>query len=458
MEIVRFEDFYIEPNKPITDTDIINFVGKKQCQKPFMDMLENYYLGRHNILSKAVVDVTMPTNRIVTNFCQVIVDFYNTYLLGRPVQYKSNQKDMLEIIKEIMEYNDAHETDMLNNQNANIFGSAAEQVYIDKDGEFRFCNVDYRNVIFIYNKNVEKALAYVIKYWKYNSTDKKYACEVWSATDVVKLELDEGLSQVRRLETVEHSFGDVPFIEYMNNNYRFSSFSSIITLQDAYNTLTSSEIDDYESFVDAFLAIYNAAGTNDDDIAAMKKNRVLLLDGESKAEWLVKNCNPAQIESIKADIMANIHKVASLPDLSDENFAGNASGVAIKYKMVGAENVAARQERKFRKGLQRRIELIMNYLRLTGVGSYDWRDVNITFNRNMIGADLEIAQLINLVGERIPIANLAQQLSFITDADMNLIKKAEEDRIAPSGKAQDALPLEDKTEAVDNEDNSMPKQ
>ena len=76
----------------------------------------------------------------------------------------------------------------------------------------------------------------------------------------------------------------------------------------------------------------------------------------------------------------------------------------------------------------------------------------------MIGADLEIAQLINLVGERIPIANLAQQLSFITDTDMSLIKKAEEDRIAPSGKAQDALPLEDKTEAVDNEDTSMPKQ
>ena len=423
MNIITFEDFYTDKNKPLSEVDILSFINKKHMQRPYLTELEKYYLGNQNILLKASPDASLPTNRIVTNFCAVIVDFYNTYLLGRPIQYKSNDIPLLESITDIMEYNDAHETDMENNQNANIFGVGAEQLYIDSMGDIRFKSVDYRDTAFIYNRDLERALHTVIKYYKYNNTDSKYVCEVWTATDCATYEVNESFSTMRLLTRVSHAFGDVPFVEYPNNNVKLSSFAKILTLQDAYNTLTSSEIDDYEAFVDSFLAIYNAGGTEQDDIDGMKKNRVLLLDGESKAEWLVKNSNPVQIQQIKRDIVSDIHKVASLPDLSDQNFASNASGVAIKYKMVGAENVASKQERKFKKGLQRRLELIVRYLNLTESTQYDYRDIEITFNRNMIGADLEIAQLIALVGDRIPIQNLATQLSFITESDMDLIKE-----------------------------------
>jgi len=423
MNIVTFEDFYVDKNKVLTESDIMRFVNQKHLQRPYLTELESYYLGNQNILLKPTADVSLPTNRIVTNFCAVIADFYNTYLLGRPIQYKSTDPSLLESIKDIMEYNDSHETDMENNQNANVFGVGAEQLFTDANGDLRFKTVDYRDVAFIYNRDLEKNLNSVIKYYKYNSTDKSYVCEVWTPTECITYELNEAFSQARLIQRVGHSFGDVPFVEYPNNSVKLSSFAKILTLQDAYNTLTSSEIDDYEAFVDSFLAIYNAGGTEQEDIDGMKRNRVLLLDGDSKAEWLVKNCNPVQIQQIKKDIVSDIHKVASLPDLSDQNFASNASGVAIKYKMVGAENVAAKQERKFKKGLQRRLELIVRYLNLTESTAYDYRDIEITFNRNMIGADLEIAQLIQLVGDRIPIQNLATQLSFITESDMELIKQ-----------------------------------
>jgi SPP1 family phage portal protein len=422
MNIITFEDFYIDAGKELDSADILTFIRAKQCQRPYLNELEKYYIGNQNILAKPTTDVSHPTNRIVTNFCAVIVDFYNTYLLGRPIQYKSSDPTLLETINDIMDYNDAHETDMENNMNANIFGVGAEQLYIDSLGNIRFKSVDYRDTIFVYNRNIERSLHAVIKYYKYNSTDKKYACEVWTRDKFATYEVNESFSSVRMLTEGVHSFGDVPFVEYPNNNAKLSSFAKILTLQDAYNTLTSSEVDDYESFVDSFLAIYNASGTEQDDIDGMKLNRVLLLDGESKAEWLVKKSEPAQIQQIKKDIISDIHKVASLPDLSDQNFASNASGVAIKYKMVGAENVASKQERKFKKGLQRRLELIINYINLVSSTAYDYRDVEITFNRNMIGADLEIAQLIALVGERIPIQNLASQLSFITESDMELIQ------------------------------------
>lgn len=47
-------------------------------------------------------------------------------------------------------------------------------------------------------------------------------------------------------------------------------------LQDAYNTLLSSEVDDFEAFCDAYLVLKNVTATAD-DVAEMKEKRVIVL-------------------------------------------------------------------------------------------------------------------------------------------------------------------------------------
>lgn len=409
--------FYYTTGKTPTEADIVAFIGTKKVQNTVLDTLEEYYLGQQDVLLRAQASTTAPCNRIVSNYCQIVVDFYNNYLLGKPIQYKAEDEALRGLINEIFEYNDAHDVDVENNQKANIMGASAEQLYLDSDSKLRFTNVDYRNVIFVYNKDVEMELNSAIKFYKYDNADPEYTVEVWTPTGVNIYKLDEAFAHLRPVEgSRPHSFKGVPFVEYINNNYRVGSFNGILTLQDAYNILCSLEIDDYQSFVDAFLAIYNASGTTEDDIAAMKVNRVLLLDGESKAEWIVKNCNPAQIEQIKANIIKDIHKITNLPDLSDQNFAGNASGTAIKYKLVGAENVVSKQERKFKRGLQKRLFLIVDYLNLVNNKNYNYLDIGIVFNRAMVGADLELAQMIQFLKDSpIPIKPLAAQLSFMSE-------------------------------------------
>jgi SPP1 family phage portal protein len=54
----------------------------------------------------------------------------------------------------------------------------------------------------------------------------------------------------------------------------------------------------------------------------------------------------------------------------------------MRYKLVGFENVASSIVANMTKALQRRIELICEILTLTG-GEEMWRDVNITFTRNL---------------------------------------------------------------------------
>lgn len=46
-----------------------------------------------------------------------------------------------------------------------------------------------------------------------------------------------------------------------------------------------------------------------------------------------------------------------LPDMSDENFAGNSSGVVLAYKLLSFENHAKDKERYFEKGLLGRFKI-----------------------------------------------------------------------------------------------------
>lgn len=80
--------------------------------------------------------------------------------------------------------------------------------------------------------------------------------------------------------------------------------------------------------------------------------------------------------------------------MSDEQFAGNLSGVAISYKLWGLEQVTAIKERKFKRSLQRRAELITNILHITSNPAYDYRDISIQFRRNQPQNLPELAEVV----------------------------------------------------------------
>lgn len=157
---------------------------------------------------------------------------------------------------------------------------------------------------------------------------------------------------------------------------------------------------------------------------------MLLLDNTGDAKWLIKNLNDTYIENMKSRLEKDIHKFSSVPDMSDEAFSGNASGVAIKYKLIGMEQIRSRKEVAFRKGLQRRIELIADMLRTKSAADIDFRDIEITFTAN-IPADIKeqadiVKELYGLVSQK----RLLSLLPFIADpaAEMDELKREEADR------------------------------
>ena len=101
--------------------------------------------------------------------------------------------------------------------------------------------------------------------------------------------------------------------------------------------------------------------------------------------------------------------------MSDESFTGNTSGVAIKYKLIGLEQIRSRKEREFKKGLQRRIELISNIRQLKSQTPIDFRDIEITFTANIPANTQEQAQIVKLLDGLVSQKRLLSLLPFVTD-------------------------------------------
>ena len=85
------------------------------------------------------------------------------------------------------------------------------------------------------------------------------------------------------------------------NREETSIFNQIISLQDAYNTLLSDEVDDFEAFADAYLVLKGVTADTD-DLVEMKKNRVLIMDTDAEASYLTKNITDTQIQNMLENI------------------------------------------------------------------------------------------------------------------------------------------------------------
>lgn len=347
-----------------------------------------------------MADPAKPNHKVVNPYANYITDIMTGYFLGEPVTYTSEDKELLNVIGAIYNYNDEAAENSELAQDASITGVAFEIMYLDADKQIRFETVSPLGSIPIYEDTVEGDLLYFIRY--YSNKDivtgkESTTVEVYSRTEVTTYVRDYAASGLTFVSRVPHAFGMVPVIDYYNNKEALGDFEPVLSEIDAYDVLESDSLNEMDYFADAYLGLYGMGGTDAEDIAAMKEQRVLLMPSDGKAEWIVKNPSDTYIENMKTRIDANIHKFSKCPAMTDQDFAANASGVAMKYKLMGLENATSKKERAFKKGLQRRLELVCNMLGVMG-SAYDYRAIDIVFTRNIPVNLVEIADVVNNLG------------------------------------------------------------
>lgn len=396
---------------------------------PKLQKWGNYYNGKHVILNKSYADKSKECNHIVTNYCKIVTDTYSGYICGKPVSYTSNQN--IDDVQDCINYNDSDAEDMAWCTNALIYGVGYELQWIDKYSQVRYSQVNPLNAFVIYDNTLDCDLLYFVRWYKRDNFDDNdiFNVEVYS-DKTVKTYQAHGLGGALELISEEqHYFNDVPVSVFYLNESEENIFNCIITLNDAYNELQSSEIDDFNAWVDAYLTL-TGVDADSEDIASMKANRVLILPEGATANWLTKNASDTQIVNMLDNIKKNIFKVTACPDMADQTFLAQ-SGTALAYKLVGFENVASGIVARFTKAIQRRIELICNVLNLKATDAI-WRDININFVRNLPVNLTETINLVNALKGTVSDATLLGQIPFITDvqSELEAVQKQKEENMA----------------------------
>lgn len=411
--------------------DIQKFIKKHKAESIRYIKLQKYYEGKHDILDHTSRD-GQPNNKIVNPYPKYITDMLVGYFVGQPISYTSKEEDeLLEDLQAIFDYSDEQEENLELAKICSIKGKAYELLYRDEDARIRFNEFGPDQMFVIYDMTISPSIKFAIRYYDVGEgNDKITYAEVF---DKEVCTLYKGKDSDLSLEQITpHTFKDVPVIEYVNNKEEQGDFEQVITLIDAYNKAQSNTLNDMDQFTDAYLILVNMAGTDSGRIEDLKRDRVMLLDEDGDAKWLIKEINDAWVENYKDRVRRDIHKFSYTPDMQDESFGNNLSGVSIRYKILAMEQIRSNKERKFKKGLQRRIELICNSLSLEKDIDL-FTSINIKFANTLPQNIYELSQTIKNLSPYLSSETLLNQLPFVENAKEEVEKKkAEEEEITSS--------------------------
>ena len=374
---------------------------------PRLNRLRRYYDGRNDVLRRTR-DEGLPNNRLAHAFPRYIVAMASGYLIGSPVTYQADDPGAaaaLEGGESAYGQGCVDSVDVELARNASIYGRGVELVYADDQARPRSVSLDPCGAFVVYDDTVAAAPLFGVYYAPVRRGDG--VTEAWRVhvfTDRLRLTYRvSGLADLRRAKLEDkapHWFGGVPLVEYWNDECERGDFEPVLTLIDAYDALASDRMNDKQQFVDALLVLYGCTMEPDAQGRSpgrqLREDRALALpDSDARVEWLCKQLNETDTEVLRRALKDDIHKMSLVPDLTDAQFAGNASGVAMRYKLLGLEQLIKGKERWFREGLRQRLALYGAFLRCQGAPELAAEDVRIAFSRALPVNELEIAQTLS---------------------------------------------------------------
>lgn len=443
--------YTLPKNTKITNMVLNDVIEYNERYKDRFKMLEDYYMGKQAITSRRKED-RLKNNKVMVNHAKYITDTNVGYLLGNPVDYQVSEGYNIEPLLDAYKKQTINDLDSEIAKDVSIFGLQYEYIYANENAEPKSCEIDNKNAIIVYDDTVEHnklfGLIYrpifkgeTIKYWEVIYCDDKVVRTYKSYS--------KSLSQIG--EDKPHKFGKVPMVCYKNNPELLGDFEPVISLIDAYNLLQSDRVNDKEQLVDAILCLYGM-DFDEEQAEMLKESRMLAnipIDG--KVEYLVKTLQEGDVDVLRKNLEADIHKISMVPNMSDENFVGNSSGVAIRYKLLAFEQNIKNKERYMEKGLMERFELYTNYLvSIAKMSEVPIEEVDVVFTRNLPSNDYEVSQMINNLSDFVDKETLISQLSFIKDASEIVALKEKEEKSNP----YDDLFKNNQTGDVNNAENN----
>ncbi len=414
------------------------YESHQQNRKPRLKKMLDYYLGDHVILKKADRKGKIDA-KVVHNYPRYISTITTGYTGN--VTYSNLEEN--EDLKDIFAFNSESSVDSDLLLFLSIFGEAYELEWLDEGGHYCFEALDPMAVMVITDGTMREKVTDAIVFdvddsvgnqvrvtmTCYDDTMRRVYAYVESnaAYQEGKKTEDKALASFKVIEEKPHMMGKCPVIQIKNNRWSQGDFETVMSEIDAYNLSVSNSVNDLTDNTDAMMVFKNLDATTQKDIKDAVEAGGFKVKENGDIYWLTKEVNDGYAEHIKDRLKNDIHKFSFVPDMSDEQFAGNASGVAIRYKLLALEQLRLEKIKWMRKGLLTRLQMIAGFLTAKGK-AFDPLDIGITFKANLPQNSTEIAEFVSQLTGITSKATQLQQLGpdIVPDVQAELEKIDEE--------------------------------
>ena len=388
--------------------------------------LEKYFTGKQPILKRNKVIRPDVNNKIVVNNAYSIVRNANGYFLGEPIKYASKDTDCrenVEILNNMMDSVDKACGDTQLGEWQSICGTAYRLICVDEDSE----NIDTESAPFlipildpkftsvIYSSEAQHKPILAFTYCdvlddngnpvgrKYTVYDKTYQYIFETSTQIRNEDLLQGYPK-------PHFLGDIPIIEYPNNQWRLGDFETVLTILDGLNKLQSDRINSVEQLVSSILVFVNCElkDKNPDgksDLEKLKEQLAISITSTTGQPADIKFVNSAvnqnEAETLAETLIDYVYAVTGIPDRKTRSNGGGDTGEAVYLRdgWASLEVVARIKERYFRRSEKQMLKIICKILRV--FRNMDLKPMHIepTFVRNRTNNLLNKAQAMSILKE-----------------------------------------------------------
>lgn len=410
----------------------------------------DYYKG--NTDAKKNYTQTKRSNlKVGCNYVKKFVKEETSYSVGNQIAFtsKSENDKAVECITKLMEnFNENH--DVNNFLHMVLFGMTYEIYYVDRWGDLQV-----RTVRPTKGYALESEDGLVDKFAHFYSEKEMVGGKV---IEVCKADLytEDTIYTFKRednaftlLEETQHFFGETPvgIAKISDLTHEDTIYRDIKELQDALETNFSDIVNEISDFRNAYMVLTGMT-LEEEDEGEIKKSGILEIPTpEGRAEWLIKNINDTFIQNTLKALQEKLYEISSHINTNDNEQMSNASGVALKSRLINLMQRCKVNENSYTELLKTRIRVMFTWAKLKSMGAYDWKDIKVKYSPlipsdDTVNADI-IAKLQGIVSD----TTLLSLLSFVENPSEEVEKvKAQSDIMEGYDKPKEETEIEEEGE------------
>ena len=422
------KEFHIESAEDLTDEKLMELITRHKGLNNRYEELLSMYKGYHSILNQEAKTDYKPDNRLVVNYAKYITDTFNGYFIGIPVKTSHESDKVSNYIQMLEAYNDIDDNNAELAKKCSIYGHAYELLFLDENSQVGIVNIDPRECFVIYDNAIRENALYGVRY----TTDSE-GNTIGTISDTEKIRYfiikDSKLSYLGDKEQINY-FGEIPIVEYVENDEKQGAFENVETLINSYNKAISEKANDVDYFADAYMKILGAELAKD-DLNQIKDNRIINLAAPETDKLIVEFMEKPNADQTQENLINRLEKqifaISMVANINDENF-GTSSGIALKYKLQSMSNLANTKERKFVKGFNRRFRLISN-IPNSAITMEDTIRLQYQFTKNVPDNLKEEAETALLLRSIVSDETALRTLSVVDDVNKELNRLEEQNKL-----------------------------